>query len=534
MANLNANLKLKTGLGGEYNFSIGKNYKEVFDQSQEIDNPDGFVNLLTVSKSISVSTLSGAKMLILHNTGTAAAEVQLKFQEWDDDGSGADQGNSIDTGGGATTTRYMTFLLPSREYMMFPSVRFTGYNLDASAANATSVDNIAPNSNMYVVSGGHTTEGFADDNDTTISFDDGSAGAANKLFKPNDLIRLDDEICRVTSIVDTDGDGAYTPANFIVERGVHGSTKADHTNNTAIRFPFFNTTGSFTAATGGYDTPQTDATGKFHCMNFFGYGRNLTGVADGIVPGSIAIKFYEPGYQELGLSGITHGTSTGLVAGRTYYIKVSVDGSTPEEISVTIDSANTTFGGKTGLLSKLQIALNAEFSDTTSNLFEKRCTVALIGGDIRFTSGQRLSTSAIALTAGTTGSATNEEFLAIQNGRIPALAKIETAVEGKLADDVVYDRETYDSSPNTSKFLIDNGRTQLIGSIGNGTINYETGELVLTSCPPNSHFVISATYNSAHSGGTKLTTNGHNIISQIGARCVNQKTNTSIRLLAFN
>ena len=113
MATLNASLNIKTGQGGNYGFAIGKNYTEVFDQSQEIDNPDGFINLLTVSKSISVSTLSGAKMLVLHNTGTASAEIQLKFMEWDDDASGTDQGNSIDLGPGATVFRYMTFLLPS-------------------------------------------------------------------------------------------------------------------------------------------------------------------------------------------------------------------------------------------------------------------------------------------------------------------------------------------------------------------------------------------------------------------------------------
>lgn len=41
----------------------------------------------------------------------------------------------------------------------------------------------------------------------------------------------------------------------------------------------------------------------------------------------------------------------------------------------------------------------------------KRVFVSIIAGDIRFTSGQHMSSSAIALTAGTSGSDTTTEFL---------------------------------------------------------------------------------------------------------------------------
>ena len=46
------------------------------------------------------------------------------------------------------------------------------------------------------------------------------------------------------------------------------------------------------------------------------------------------------------------------------------------------------------------------------------------GGDVIFES-QKLSTSAIALTAGTSGSGASVRFLAQANGRIPALASIQ-------------------------------------------------------------------------------------------------------------
>ena len=51
------------------------------------------------------------------------------------------------------------------------------------------------------------------------------------MFEVGDLIRLDNEVCRVVSLTST---------VFTVERAVYGTAKADHTNNTDIRFPFFN------------------------------------------------------------------------------------------------------------------------------------------------------------------------------------------------------------------------------------------------------------------------------------------------------
>ena len=37
-----------------------------------------------------------------------------------------------------------------------------------------------------------------------------------------------------------------------------------------------------------------------------GFGRTNDRVSDGIVPGAIAGKFYIPGYQEIGLSGLSN------------------------------------------------------------------------------------------------------------------------------------------------------------------------------------------------------------------------------------
>lgn len=58
------------------------------------------------------------------------------------------------------------------------------------------------------------------------------------------------------------------------------------------------------------------------------------------------------GYQELGLSGITASTKTGLVASTVYYFKIAVDGGTALELSITTDGSNGNFGGRNGLIQK--------------------------------------------------------------------------------------------------------------------------------------------------------------------------------------
>jgi hypothetical protein len=332
------------------------------------------------------------------------------------------------------------------------------------------------------------------------------------MFRVNDLIRLDDEICRVTSLTDT---------IFTVDRAVYGTAKADHTNNTAIRFPFFNAHHDFDK----YSVPQTDGNGKFTCSNFFGLGRAASGV-QGIVPGSVAFNFYQPGYQSLGLSGITSSTNSGLTASTTYKIDIKVDGGTMfQDLSFTT-SENVNFGGTNGIISKIQSALDVQYY-TAGNLFEKKVIVGIVNGDIRFTSGSHLSTSAILLTD--TGDALSFIEAAAQTaGRIPAVTSvaggIRSAVPARLPDDVVYDRITYTASPNMGAFGYDDGFGKFSGAC-NGTINYETGRIDLVGCPPNAEFVYTVSHSSAFSG--KVNT-GANSIVEILANTPSQKWNGSV------
>ena len=515
MANLITNLTLN---GNTYNMSKG--YSQIYENVQEVDNTDGFINILSVSSTKGASTVPSIQSFIIENTGSCAAEVQLVFQEWKNN-SNTDDANSVDMGGGATVNRYVSILLAAGEFFYLPHGRIIGYNADASAANATEIDNAVPDSNMYVDSGAdldHATSATmgSDATHTTLNLENGHS----KYFKVGDLIRIENEICEVTAV----GTGAdLANSTCTIKRGLFGSTAATHADDVAIRFPFFNTYNKYNK----YSVSQTNKDGKFGAKNFFGYGRTGDAIADGIQPGSIAIKFYSSGYQELGLSGISANTHSGLAASTAYQFTIAVDGGSAYDLDFTTDSSNLNWGGVNGILSKINDVFRTQYY-TSGNLFEKSVSAVISNGDIRFVSGSHLSTSAIAL-----GDSSGGDTDIWGAGRIPAVANIEGAVAAKLPDDTVYDSVSYDTTKNKGAFMYDDGHGNLIGK-GSGKINYETGEIDFTSFP-NAEFVVSCVHKSAHSGGVNSdTANGKNTIQSIGARSVNSKMNTTIKILAYN
>ena len=507
MPNYTTTTTITTDRGDTLTASKTGNYNEVINVRTEVTNVDAFLQIVTGAVlATSANTLREVKSLIIRNAGAVGAEVLIQGRDWTVN-SGTDVMGSA---------HYDSHLLAAGDYVYIPNQRFIGLSHQLAGGNAYTLDNQVPDANMYVASGALTTEGFADDDDTTITFDDGSGGAAGDMFKANDLIRLDDEICRIVSLTST---------VFTVDRGVHGSTKADHTNNTAIRFAFFNDYADFDK----YSVAQSDSSGKFKCMNFFGYGRTATGAAAGIVSGSVSGKFYQAGYQEWGLSGITPSTKTGLVASTAYKIDIQVDGGTMfQDLTVTTDSSNGNFGGRSGLIQKIQDALDVQYY-TAGNLYEKRVYIAIVNGDVRVTSGQHLSTSAIALTD--TGDALSL-FDAAAVGRIPAAANLEAPIAARLPDDEIIDRVSGASVPNVGALFYDDGHGNISGAC-TGTINYETGAISLQGCPPNAQFVVSANYGSAHGGGNKYESDTANSLTKIGARSCNSKINTIIEIIGL-
>ena len=268
-------------------------------------------------------------------------------------------------------------------------------------------------------------------------------------------------------------------------------------------------------------------------MNFFGYGRQSTALCV-ITPASVAIQLYTKGYQGLGLSDITPNTETGLTVSTAYYLTVAADGGSALEINFTTDSSNTKFGGSNGLIEKIQNALDTAYY-TAGNLFEKKVNVFIKDGDVIFESQTKLSTSAIALTAGTSGSGASVRFLAQANGRIPALASIPSAVAARLEVDTIYDPVTYSTSYKDI-FIRDDGYGRLMyrGSYV-GIINYETGAVdwTISSCP-NAEFVFSALYNSPLSGKQDATDSAKiNSLIEVLGNTPQQKGNAVLKVETF-
>ena len=89
-----------------------------------------------------------------------------------------------------------------------------------------------------------------------------------------------------------------------------GTTAASHGDGETLRIQFTNMHHDFddTSYNGGGNgsatLAKTNGSGLFRAMNFFGYGRTSDQVGDGLVAGSVALKFYNQGFQEFGLSGI--------------------------------------------------------------------------------------------------------------------------------------------------------------------------------------------------------------------------------------
>ena len=402
----------------------------------------------------------------------------------------------------------MNYLLAPDEEIIIPAARAIIADSNEQF-DGTPIDAQLPHSNMYVASGCLLDEsGNINDSVTNFTVDDGD------FFEIGDLIRLDNEIMEITNIITNE---------LYVIRGVHGSTAASHNDDVAIRLPFYNAYHDFDK----FSVAQTDYLGRYKATNLAGYGR-VGSDEGGISAGSVAIQFYESGYAKLGLTDITSNTESGLTASTAYEFDITVDGGTTyDNLSFTVDSSNTKFGGSNGIIAKIQAALDTQYY-TAGNLFEKRVIVSIEGGDIIFRSGSRLSTSAVHLGAGSTGTA---EFLG--SGRIPASP---TSVAARLAQELEFNPVT-NSSTYKNIFIRDDGRGNLIYKNTQvvGSCNYESGALDFTvGDKPNAEFVVSVLHTSPFSG--KLNAAGAdraNSLKQVLGNTSQQKCEAIITVETF-
>ena len=75
MATGNINLNV---LGN--NFTKTKSYSSVYENTQEVDNTDGFINVLSVSTTKGANTVSNIKALCVYNQSNVGAELQFTYQ----------------------------------------------------------------------------------------------------------------------------------------------------------------------------------------------------------------------------------------------------------------------------------------------------------------------------------------------------------------------------------------------------------------------------------------------------------------------
>jgi len=505
MPNFNANLNITTGRGDTLTASKSGSYSEIFNIRQTVNNTNGGNLLLTGAKAVGVASINDAKSLIIKNTGQVPSEIIIQSQTHTD--------ATPDTTG---SNAFQKFILASQDFLYFPNIRQMYGSTVNSSNNAYTLDNEAPHGSMSrdlnnaAAGDAQLVNEAIDGSETAIDVDEGA------YFFVGDLIRVDDEIMEVTSI---------SSNTLTVIRGTHGSSAASHSDNTAIELPFFNAFVDYDK----YSVAQTDGSGKFKAMNFFSFGRNTDGSGNQESMGvnNIAIKFYSQGFQEIGLSNITSSTSSGLAVSTEYKFNITVDGgSVFSNLTFTTDSSDVTFGGTNGIINKIQDALDEQFYTAGSNLFEKKVTVSIVNGDVRFTSGSHLSTSAILLAAPTSGTTP------FGVGRLPAIANVEAPVASKLPNDTIIDKRTGLETKNIGQMAYDDGNGNING-VCNGTISYNSGAIQLTNAPANAEFVVSGNYGSSQSGGNRFGTDEGNSIAAVSGRSCNSKIDTTIEIIGL-
>lgn len=126
------------------------------------------------------------------------------------------------------------------------------------------------------------------------------------------------------------------------------------------------------------------------------------------------------GYQELGLSGVRGNDATGLSGSTPYKFKITVDGGTAEDITITTASTLTW----TAVMALINAALAA-------STYSSAATVSIANGDVRFTSSTETEYSAITLAAPSSGT---NMFTALTG-----FSAVETAVDSEAGDEIDID-----------------------------------------------------------------------------------------------
>ena len=192
------------------------------------------------------------------------------------------------------------------------------------------------------------------------------------------------------------------------------------------------------------------------------------------------------------------------------------------------------FGGTSGIISKLQTAINTATRTAGNNLFGYSCSVGIVNGKLRFTSDSHLLPH-----DGTNGSkievkdgAGGTNVLTGAAGIFPDINNSIAAIEPKLPDNEIYDPITYGTVANIGGFAYDRGDSRIYGQ-ATGSINYETGALDFVG-PPSASFQISACYNGPFSGKRDATETARaNSIVAVHANVLNRRMAGQLQVTTY-
>lgn len=526
--------------------SQNKIYSEEIVMRKTVDNSDSGVIVISFNDSAFLgSSLKNAKALLVCNEGDVSAEIDINVATWTH--------GTPDTNASGLGTD-MKKVLNAGEFFYMPNLALFKFSASNSAAQGAVLDNQVPSATFYIDSGVNL-DGDLEDTETGVQVADIAPFEVGDLIQVgiNDTTATRIEIMEITSITDDSGTDDDGTGILNVKRALFGTSKADKDSQTDgtngavsganVYFPIFNAYYDYNhKLSGSSQLNMSDGLGRYKIHNFWGYGRSA--VADdevqGIVPGSVAIKFYESAYHEIDFAKpITGATDTKLAVSTAYSFDLTIDDSAATNLAFTTDSSITRFSGPNGVLAKIQEAIDTATQTAGGNLFGYSATASIIGGKLRITSNSHMAPH-----DGTNGSrvliedaSSGTDLLTGSVGIFPDDADMATPVEPALPLDEVIDQATGRSNSNYSKFMYDDGHGRLIynGAVV-GEVGYLTGACRWTiPSLPHAQFVINGAYDSALSGGVKIkATHADTGIGSILARSMNNKINTVIGVYAFN
>jgi len=472
----------------------------------ECNNSDTFKTLVTFTDDAYAPSESSpgifqepCNYICVKNVGLATVEIAYSAQ-------GITAGGPDAAGGTDIQVRQ---LLPVGEEIVLNS-HIIGYSNTTSAANGSAVTalDVAAASAVNL-----TTIGSAVSSTTATEI----VLADGAYHRIGDIIKIDNEILQIT---ERPVDGIHT---IDVVRGLFGTTAATHSDGSNVTLLVGNEVGDFVNGTPA-EKPITSINGSFKCSNFYGKGRNATGILDGIVPGSCAWVFYsEGGFQDVGLQRhVTHRTHSGLSAATSYAFTLTADGGSAADLSFKTDATDLSMGA---VVRKIQLAINDSVNSSGSNLEGKEILVSIINGDIRFRRASNIKTAAVAL--GVTSSSTTSLWGV---GVFPASGSIKAAITKQLQSKEKLVKHGGRTEYNTADIFYDDGRGNIfnerMGQVGK--IDYYSGAHSFTRAPSYAHFIA---YANELSGLSASSLRSNNSLINIRARSVNQLRDAKVRIV---